>query len=143
MEGIVPWFHFRKSFREIRDRFKGTPFFRDHYVFGTKNCQNRDKFKVVNFLFHYSIKCRFDQMSFRSNVVSIKCRLDQVLFPSSVVLFKCHLIKCRSTKCRSIKCRLINCRVTKKYYIINETCYFTCLIYRPTIRPGLAGTVPV
>ena len=33
-----------------------------------------------NFYFQYLFKFRFDQMLFRSNVVSIKCRFDQVSF---------------------------------------------------------------
>ena len=64
-----------------RHKLKGKiNFFRDYYVFGTKNRQNRDRFKVVNFLFLYSIKCRFDRMSFRSSVVSIECCFDQMSF---------------------------------------------------------------
>ena len=52
-------------------------------VLGQKNCQNRDIFTVVNF-FYYLIKCRFNQLSFRSSVVSLKCRFDQVSFRSNV-----------------------------------------------------------
>ena len=39
---------------------------------------NTIRFKVAKFFFYYSIKCRFHQILFRSNVVSIKCRFDQL-----------------------------------------------------------------
>ena len=96
---------------EIRDRFKGNIYFLEIAMFlGQKNRQNRDRFKVktffrdtvffkkkltklrqiqsCKFLFHYLIKCRFDQMSFRSSVVLIKCHFDQMSFRSSVVSIK-------------------------------------------------------
>ena len=50
--GIVPWPHPCRPLAEIRDRKKNIKeninFFRD-YVFGTKNRQNRDRFKVKSF----------------------------------------------------------------------------------------------
>ena len=79
--GIVSWPHPCRPLAEIRDRFKGKIyFFRDYYVFGKKFDQIKTN-KVVNFLFHFSIKCRFNQVSFRSIVASIKC----------------HSINCRDT----------------------------------------------
>ena len=62
-----------------------------------------------------SIKCRFDQMSFRSNVVSIKCR---------------------SIKCSSIKCRSINCRkTTSKNNLIAH--YFFVVLLLHYFRSGI------
>ena len=89
--GIVPWPHFCRPFAEIREGFKGkTYFFRDHSVFRMKILKNWDRFNVVNFLFiirsnvvsikFVLIKGYFDQVSFRSSVVSIKSRFDQVSF---------------------------------------------------------------
>ena len=64
-------------------------------VLGQKICQNGDRFTVVNFFFYYLIKCRFDsvvslkccfdQVSFRSNVASIDFCFDQMSFRSNVV----------------------------------------------------------
>ena len=100
----MPWPHPCRPLAEIRDRFKGKIyFFGDYYVFETKNRQNRDRFKVKTFFRDYYgfwdekltksgqiQSCKFshslfDQVSFRSNIVSIKCRsikcgFDQVPF---------------------------------------------------------------
>ena len=48
----------------------------------------------------------FDQVSFRSNVVSIKYRFDQ-----NVVSIKCRFIQVSFDHCRSI-----NCRVTRPFH---------------------------
>ena len=140
--GIVLWPRPCQPRAEIRDRLKERIyFFRDYYVFRTKNRQNWDRFKVKIFflqitmflgreidkigtnsklqIFSFiirsnvvSVKCCFGQVSFRSSVVSIKCRFDQVSFNQMSFRSSVALIKCRSIKCRSIKCRSINCRST-------------------------------
>ena len=105
--GIVPWPHPCRTLVKNRERFKGkTYFFKECYVSVTKHQQNQDRFKikiffrnmflgpkftkldrfkVVNFLFHYLIKYRIDQMLFQSNVVLFKYHFNQVLFQPSVV----------------------------------------------------------
>ena len=124
----MPWPHPCRTLVKNRERFKGkTYFFKECYVSVTKHQQNQDRFKikifleitmflgpkftkldrfkVVNFLFHYLIKYRIDQMLFQSNVVSIKCRFVQISFQSSVVSTKCRLINCQVMEiyCQFIK----------------------------------------
>ena len=92
--GILPWPHPCRPLAEIRDRFKGKNYFLEITMFLEKKIHEIRKDLVINFLFHYSMKCRFNQMSFRSSIASIKCRL--------------------------IKCRSINCRVTGKKYVLGQ-----------------------
>ena len=46
---IVPWLHPYRPLVEIRDRFKEKILFLEIYNFGTKNQQNRGRFKVLCF----------------------------------------------------------------------------------------------
>ena len=56
---------------------------RDYYVFGTKKLTELGQIQSCKF--SHSL---FDQVLFRSSVVSIKCRFDQASFRSNVVLIK-------------------------------------------------------
>ena len=75
---------------------KGRLFLKITMFLGQKIDKNWERFKVVKFFFYYSIKCRFHQILFRSNVISmkcrsIKCRFDQVSFRSNVVSINCRV----------------------------------------------------
>ena len=49
----------------------------------------------MNFIQKFRKSIFFNELSFRSNVVSIKLRFGQVSFRSSVVSIKCRSVKCR------------------------------------------------
>ena len=70
----MPWPHPCRPLAEIRDRFKEKTYFLEITMFLKKKIDKIRTDKVVNFLFHHSIKCRFDQMSF-DLIRSINCRV--------------------------------------------------------------------
>ena len=78
------------------------------------------------------MKCGFDQMSFRSNVVSIKCRFAQVSFPSSVISIKCRFdqMSFRSSVV-SIKCRFA--QVSFPSSVISIKCRFDQMSFRSSV----------
>ena len=70
--GIVPWPPLETPCRNQRHIKKEDLFFRDHYVFETKKFAKLRLIQSFSLIIQssvVSIKCRFDQVSFRSNVV--------------------------------------------------------------------------
>ena len=84
---IVSWAYACRPLAEIRDRFKGETYIQilrfiilESLCFGEKKSTKLGQIQSRKFSL-----LLFDQMWFRSNVVSIKCHFDQVSFGLSVV----------------------------------------------------------